>query len=322
MEQMITLTTYGLRTRPALAGALLAATCLVPAAYAQQARDGTVSKAEVSSGSLLLQSSTPGRYIEAPLVAADVKMDIAGPIIRTKLTQRFTNPTQQWVEGVYAFPLPEGAAVDRLKIIIGDRFIEGDIKERQQARVLYEQAAASGQRAGLVEEERPNLFTASMANIGPGETVAIQIEFQDKARLDNGVWSTRFPLVIAPRYSPKPTFGLTADRTGRALSVTDPVPDRDRITPPVLHPAHEPGGVEGLRLPVNFDISLEAGVPIADISSQTHGLVVERTDENTAQIHLKDGEVPADRDFVLSWTPQPATAPTASIFREQHNGED
>ena len=97
---MKTSTTYGLRTRPALAGALLAATCLVPAAHAQQTRDGTVAKSEVSWGSLLLQSSVPGRYVEAPLVAADVKMDIAGPVIRTKLTQRFTNPTQQWVEGV------------------------------------------------------------------------------------------------------------------------------------------------------------------------------------------------------------------------------
>ncbi len=319
MEQMSTLKTHGLRTRPALAGALLAATCLSPAAFAQ---DGTVAKSEVSSGSLLLQSSTPGRYVEAPLVAADVKMSIAGPVIRTTLTQRFTNPTDKWVEGVYAFPLPEDAAVDTLKIVIGDRFIEGDIKERREARIIYEEAAANGQRAGLVEEERPNLFTTSLANIGPGETVAIQIEYQDKARLDNGVWSTRFPLVIAPRYSPKPTFGLTADRTNRTIAVNDPVPDRDRITPPVLHPAHEPSGPEGLRLPVNFDISLEAGVPIADISSQSHGLVVTKADADSATITLKDGDVPADRDFVLSWKPEPAKAPTASLFRETRNGED
>ena len=319
MEQMSTLTKNGLRTRPALAAALLAATCLSPAAWAQ---DGTVGKGEVSSGSLLLQSSTPGRYVEAPLVAADVKMNIAGPVIRTRLTQRFTNPSDKWVEGVYAFPLPEDAAVDTLKIVIGDRFIEGDIKERQEARIIYEQAAANGQRAGLVEEERPNLFTTSLANIGPGETVAIQIEYQDKARLDNGVWSTRVPLVIAPRYSPRPTFGLTADRTNRTIAVNDPVPDRDRITPPVLHPAHEPAGAEGLRLPVNFDISLEAGAPIADISSQSHGLIVTKADADSATIHLKDGEVPADRDFILSWKPEPAKAPTASLFRETRNGED
>ena len=319
MEQMITLARSASASRPALAGALLAATFLVPAAFAQ---DGTVSKNEVSSGSLLLQSSTPGRYVEAPLVAADVKMEIAGPVIRTKLTQRFTNPTDKWVEGVYAFPLPEDAAVDTLRIVIGDRFIEGDIKERQEARIIYEEAAANGQRAGLVEEERPNLFTTSLANIGPGETVAIQIEYQDKARLDNGVWSTRFPMVIAPRYSPKPSIGLVADRDGRTISVDDPVPDRAKITPPVLHPAHEPKGAEGLRLPVNFDISLEAGVPLASISSQSHGLVVTRADADSAHISLKDGEVPADRDFVLSWKPEPAAAPTASLFRETRNGED
>lgn len=319
---MITWTSTHSGARPALAGALLAATFLVPAAYAQTPRDGTVSKAEVSSGSLLLQSSTPGRYVEAPLVAADVKMDIAGPVIRTRLTQRFTNPTDQWVEGVYAFPLPEDAAVDTLKIVIGDRFIEGDIKERKEARVIYEQAAASGQRAGLVEEERPNLFTTSLANIGPGETVAVQIEFQDKARLDNGVWSTRFPLVIAPRYNPKPVIGLTADRTGQTLSINDSVPDRDRITPPVLHPAQEPSGAEGLRLPVNFDISLEAGVPLASVTSQTHDLVVDKPRADSAHVHLKDGEVPADRDFVLSWKPEPVSTPTASLFREERDGED
>ena len=95
---MSTLKMYVDRARPALAGALLAATALSPAAFAQQPqRDGTISKAEVSSGSLLLQSATPGRYVEAPLVAADVKMDIAGPVIRTRLTQRFTNPTDKWV---------------------------------------------------------------------------------------------------------------------------------------------------------------------------------------------------------------------------------
>jgi Ca-activated chloride channel family protein len=319
MEQMSTLTMTASRARPALAGALMAATCLVPAAYAQ---DGTVSKNDVGGGSLLLQAATPGRYVEAPLVAADVKMEIAGPVIRTTLTQRFTNPTDKWVEGVYAFPLPEDAAVDTLRIVIGDRFIEGDIKERQEARIIYEEAAANGQRAGLVEEERPNLFTTSLANIGPGETVAIQIEYQDKARLDNGVWSTRFPLVIAPRYSPKPEYGLVASRDGPMIVADDPVPDRAQITPPVLHPAHEPSGVEGLRLPVNFDISLEAGVRLADISSQTHGLVVTRVDGDTAHIALKDSEVPADRDFVLSWKPEASAAPTAGLFRETRDGED
>jgi Ca-activated chloride channel family protein len=307
-----------------LLACLLAASILTPSALAQEARrEGLVTKGEVASGALLIQSAEPGRYVEAPIVAGDVAMKIAGPIIRTRVTQRFTNPTDKWVEGVYAFPLPEDAAVDTLKIVIGDRFVEGQIKERQEARVIYETAAANGQKAGLIEEERPNLFTTSLANIGPGETVAIQIEYQDKARLDDGVWTTRFPLVVAPRYIPKADApALVADRSGR-IGIGNPrVPDADRITPPVLHPAHEPSGAEGLRLPVSFDISLDAGMPLASIVSQSHALNVSSTGAGLAHITLKDGDVPADRDFVLSWKPEPAAAPRASLFRETRDGEN
>jgi Ca-activated chloride channel homolog len=330
MEQMITPSHVKFGARPALAGALLAATSLTTAFFLSAwadpappgARDGLITKGEVSSGSLLLASSEPGRYVEAPLVAADVKMDIAGPVIRTRLTQRFTNPTDKWVEGVYAFPLPEDAAVDTLKIVIGDRFIEGDIKERKEAKQIFEEAARNGQRAGLVEEERPNLFTSSLANIGPHETVAVQIEFEGKAQLDNGVWSTRFPLVIGPRYIPKPERpALVADASGRVGIGNPRVPDAATITPPVLHPALEPSGPEGLRLPVSFDISLEAGIPIASITSQTHGLTIDKPDADTAHITLTDKEVPADRDFVLSWKPEPVTMPKASLFREERDGE-
>jgi Ca-activated chloride channel family protein len=306
--------------------ALFSATALTPLmavadpAPPQLPRDGLVTKGEVSSGSLLLASSTPGRYVEAPLVAAHVDMTISGPIVRTTLTQRFTNPTDKWVEGVYAFPLPEDAAVDTLRVIIGDKFIEGDIKERKEARVIFEEAARNGQRAGLVEEERPNLFTTSLANIGPGETVAVQIEYQDKAHLNAGEWSTRFPLVVAPRYNPKPRSSAIADASGQTLGVVDPVPDRARISPPVMHPALEPD--KGLRLPVSFDIKLDAGAPLALLDSHTHGLSVKKDAAGVSHISLKDHEVPADRDFVLEWKPEATAAPRASLFRETRNGEN
>ncbi len=238
--QMIATAQIRLQPR-ALAVALLSTAAFAPLAFAdndtppKHSRDGLVTKGEVAAGSLLIASSEPGRYVEAPIVAGEVKMDIAGPVIRTRVTQRFTNPTDKWVEGVYAFPLPEDAAVDTLKVVIGDRFIEGEIHERKEARQIYETAAANGQKAGLIEQERPNLFTTSLANIGPGETVAIQIEYQDKARLDNGVWSTRFPMVIGPRYIPKPTEpALVADTSGRIGIANPRVPDAARITPPVL----------------------------------------------------------------------------------------
>lgn len=311
----------------AAAIATLAAPLLAPHAHAapppgeevrEKRRPGLVTKGEISAGALLIASNQPGLYIEAPLVAAHVEMDIAGPVIRTVVTQRFTNPTDRWVEATYAFPLPEGSAVDTLKIVVGDRFIEGEVREREEARILYEEAAAAGQRAGLVEQERPNLFTTSLANIGPNETIAVQIEYQDKASLDDGVWSTRFPVVVAPRYNPQARPAMVASNGASFVDIRDPVPDRDRISPPVLHPDNEPSGAH--RLPVTFDIDIRAGAPVAEVASRTHALRIAR-DGNAAHVTLADGEVPADRDFVLSWTPEPSALPRASLFQETRNGQ-
>ena len=71
---------------------------------------------DASSGTLMFHTQTAGRYIEAPLVATDVKMDIAGPVIRATLSQTFENNSDEWIEGIYVFPLPENAAVDRLRL--------------------------------------------------------------------------------------------------------------------------------------------------------------------------------------------------------------
>src|SRR5262249_27158650 len=108
-----------------------------------------------------------------------VDVTVSGPTLRARVTQVFRNTTNDWVEATYVYPLPDGGAVDTLKMVIGDRVVVGDIKERQQARVIYEQAKQNGQKAALTEQERPNIFTNSIANIGPGETVLVQIEYQE-----------------------------------------------------------------------------------------------------------------------------------------------
>ena len=119
-------------------------------------------------GTLLLRDGD-GRRIEAPLLATDVHMAVSGMVARVQVTQRFVNATGQWREGVYVFPLPERAAVDHLTMHIGERVIEGQIKERAEARRAYENAKTDGRKATLVEQERPNMFTTSVANIGPDE---------------------------------------------------------------------------------------------------------------------------------------------------------
>jgi len=269
---------------------------------------------DVHSGSLLFRTTQAGLYRHAPTLHTDVKIKVSGMVARAKVVQRFTNPGKEWVEGVYVFPLPENAAVDHMRLRVGERVIEGQIKEKGEAKRTYEKAKRAGKKASLLEQERPNVFTTSVANIGPGEEVTVEIEYQQTLRYDQGKFSLRFPMVVAPRYIPgKPvTTEETVsgfDGTGWAQN-TDQVPDASRITPPVLHPS------KGRINPVSLQVQLDAGFPIARLDSPYHQ--INRVGEGTGRMNitLADGEVPADRDFVLDWWPEAGTAPRAAMFTE------
>ncbi|MBR9824862.1 MAG: marine proteobacterial sortase target protein [Alphaproteobacteria bacterium] len=280
------------------------------------APDGMVRLSEINEGALLLKTVDAGLYVPAPMVATDVALDISGPVVRATVTQRFENPSEAWVEGTYVFPLPDGSGVDRLRMQIGDRFIEGEIHERQEARRIYEEARAAGQRASLLEQERPNMFTTSVANIGPGETIIVQIEYQDVARLDDGSFELRVPLAITPRYIPQDVdFQLVSTGSARGSSA----PDARRITPPLMLPVGEPD--EGLRLPVTITTTLDAGFDLGPVASRYHATIVEHDGDGRARIRLADGPIPANRDFVLNWRPADETIPSAAIFTEEVDGQ-
>ena len=273
---------------------------------------------DLGTGGLLLHSKEPGNYVEAPALATDVEIDVTGPVARTRVTQRFENPSEGWVEGIYVFPLPADSAVDTLRLQIGDRMIEGLIKERLEARRIYEEAKAGGFKASLVEQERPNIFTNSVANIGPGETVIVQIEYQESVRLDTNTFSLRFPMVVAPRYSPPPKV-LSIDFSpngGMWGQVSDPVPDRDRISPPVQHP--DLGDLN----PVTLTVNLNPGFPVDQIESAHHEISVRRNGDKAATLTLKEGEVAANQDFELTWRAKASQNPNAVMFKENHEGDD
>ncbi len=277
---------------------------------------GYVRPNDVGTGALLFPSKEPGYFVEAPRLATDVAIDVNGPIMRTRVTQRFENPSKGWVEGTYVFPLPEDSAVDTLKMQIGDRFIEGQIKPRQAAKEIYEQAKAEGKKAALLEQQRPNIFTNQVANIGPGETVVVQIEYQSTVHQSNGLYSLRFPMVVAPRYNPQPivqTVDLDS-RTGYAVS--DPVPDREKIEAPVLDPK------ANARInPVTLTVNLKAGFPLGDVKSGYHDVDIANLDDLSRRVTLKGDSVPADRDFELTWKAIEGKSPYAGLFRETVDGK-
>jgi Ca-activated chloride channel family protein len=289
-----------------------------PAWSAESPQAAVLRPADARSGSLLLK--TEDGYADATRLGIDVDLTVSGPTIRARVTQIFRNPTQNWVEATYVYPLPSGGAVDTLKMVIGDRVVVGDIKERQQARVIYEQAARNGQKAALTEQERPNIFTNSVANIGPGETVLVQIEYQEPVQQSGNEFSLRVPMVVGPRYNPAPvvqSVDLRPDGGGWGATKSDPVPDRDRISPEVLDPAHNPP-----INPTNITVRLQAGFPLGEVKSHHHAIKTESPDNNTRIIKLAEGPVPADRDFELTWKPAAEKAPSVGLFREHVGNAD
>jgi len=117
--------------------------------------------------------------------------------------QQFHNPFDEKIEAVYAFPLPADAAVDDMTMLIGDRVVRGKIKPKEEARAIYEAAKQAGHLAGLLDQERPNIFTQAVANIRPGESVKIVIRYVETVKYDEGNYEFSFPMVVGPRYNPR-----------------------------------------------------------------------------------------------------------------------
>ena len=165
-----------------------------------------------------------------PLKHTDVKAEISGFLSRVVVTQEFENPFKDKIEAVYTFPLPQNAAVDDMTMRVGERTVRGRIKPREEARAIYEAARNTGHVASLLDQERPNIFTQSVANIEPGASVTITISYVETLKYQDGSYEFVFPMVVGPRYIPGAPVGKQA--SGWSPDTTN-VPDASRITPPV-----------------------------------------------------------------------------------------
>ncbi len=274
---------------------------------------------QVQRGSLLLRMASGGVSVDAPMLKTDVKMNVSGMLARVSVQQKFKNISKDWVEGIYVFPLPEDAAVDRMRLRIGERIIEGEIKEKAEARRTYEKAKREGKRASLLRQERPNMFTTAVANIGPDEEVVVEIEYQQSLHYDQGQFKIRFPLVVAPRYIPgTPVLQdeVKGFQTSGWAKDTDQVPDASKITPPVVDPSH------GKINQVSIAVDLDAGFPLSQLNSSYHKIDQSKDKQGVHHITLSAGNIPADRDFELTWQPTSDHAPQAAMFREDWSGDE
>ncbi|WP_313804336.1 marine proteobacterial sortase target protein [Sphingobium sp.] len=253
----------------------------------------------IGSGTLMLRGKGVATALPAVRLGTDMDVTVSGQIARVRVTQAFRNSGNQWMEATYLYPLPDDGAVDSLKMVVGQRVIIGHIKRREEARAIYEKARDEGKKAGLVESERPNLFRNSVANVGPGETVLIAIEYQAPVRQLGGEYALRLPLVVGTRYTPAQTAAA----------------DAAHVSAPLAHPSL------GKDInPVSITVHLAPGFRPVNLISPYHRIAVEQNGAEAHTIRLADGPVPADRDFELRWRSASAD-PTIGLFREQHDGE-
>ncbi len=290
---------------------------------------------DVKAGSLLLPADKAGHYTQVPALDTVITVEVSGMSADHVINQTFTNPSDEWIEAVYVYPLPDSAAVDELSMIIGDQRITGEIQTRAQARQNYTAAKNNGQRASLVERQRPNLFTTRVANIPPQGEIQIEIGFQADVRYDDGVFGLILPMTITPRYIPgnqlrqqalvdehaiESNGGKMAGNTQQIITTggwgqlpglaTDRVPEAYEITPPMTDTAPL----------ATLNIAINSGLTLDKIYSSSHHITVAE-EHLLYRVAFPANQVPMDRDFILNWRPLPGTSPLAAVFTQQDSTE-
>ena len=302
---------------------LLSCLLFSPSLYAKEMND-TVG---------LLYIGEDGEMHNTLLLDTKVDMQINGLINRVRVTQHFVNESNQWINGQYLFPLPDNAAVDHLRMIINDRIIVGEIKEKSVAEKVFKQAKKEGKKTTLINQQRRNIFKTSVANIAPHETVKIEIEYQQSVDYNAGVFGIHFPMTITPRYAPASKV-MTPEQRDAALdclksqSVTLECQEKwDNLmadlnskkvgqqTQSSIKTAKDP------ELLVDLQISLSSPLTVHDINSPYHAIDINADQPGIKRISLNNKHVVADRDFELHWQVEQQETSQSGLFVEQKNGQ-
>lgn len=259
---------------------------------------------EICYGTLNSTDPESGEQTSFPLEHTSVSARVSGTIADVTVTQKFSNPLDQRIEAVYVFPLPDRAAVDDMSIRIGERLIKGEIHRREEAQKIYEDARNAGHLAGLLDQERPNIFSQRLANLLPGEIIEVEIHYVEDLQYDHGDWRLVIPTVVGPRYIP----GTPTGQQGAGWSPdTNQVPDASKITPPVL----PPGEVSGHHIDISVD--LDPGFPITELSSPSHEVMIDRTRRKRAIVRLAPLDTVPNKNFELVWRTAGPAITTAMV---------
>lgn len=243
----------------------------------------------------LLLAGVPETPLELPLRETRVQARVEGMVARIQVVQVFENRNTQALEALYTFPLPTGAAVSAYAFRMDGRTVRGKLKTREEARQTYEKAREAGKTASLLDQDRPNVFNQSLANVPPGKTVEVTLEYDQELAPDDGRYAFVFPTVVGPRFFPA------------SMQPSEVAP----LAPPVL--------ASGTPNPhaVRIALDLETGFPVRELSAPWHRVTVRRESDSLAPVHveLAEGTDLPDRDFRLEYRLADEEVRTALLAR-------
>jgi len=217
-----------------------------------------------------------------PLKSTSASVRISGVIADVLVTQIYKNEGKKPLEAIYVFPASTRAAVYGMKMTIGKRVIEAQIKKRDEARRDYEQARDQGRSASLLEQQRPNVFQMNVANIMPGDEIKVEMRYTELIVPTDRVYAFVYPAVVGPRYS-------------NQKAETAPASEH-WVQNPYLH--------EGEEAPYTFDLSVDisAGLPIRELSCPSHKVNAAYGSPAVAKITLDPSESRGgNRDYILRY---------------------
>lgn len=264
---------------------------LLFAAVSAIAQEEVVTLDQMTHPGLLVKSGSPGVFVKAPVVETAIDVRVRGIVARATVRQKFENRSGRCIEAIYVFPLADDATVDALRMKVGGRTITGEIREREEAKRVYEAAKNAGQQASLLEQQRPNLFTVSVASLSAGEIAEIELEYQQVVTFDHR-FSLTIPLAIGPRYA------------------ADPAAQQPRFE-----------RTSAARNPVTLTVDLDAGIMLDKVESASHALDRTQLSATRVQLRPRDVQIASDRDFVLTWTPRLGAMPQSVSFSEVTHGQ-
>jgi Ca-activated chloride channel family protein len=277
-------------------------------------------KSHAQSPKLELFDSNGAPAGPAIILKSDANMTLTGLINHVVVTQTYQNKNPFAVNARYVFPLPDESAVHAMTMRIGERVIKGQIDKKVEAEKKYEEAKKAGKQAALVRQQRANMFITNVANIGPGEQVIIELEYQEIIDYSSGTFAIRFPTTITPRYH---AISGEVEVSTQNKAHVNPLPT-GWLSPVysiqnITQNSTQTDNVPSSQFSLNIDI--DVGLELVDINSKFHNVDVQNTAFGQYKIALNETNA-VNRDFVLEFKPLQKEQAQAAFFTQQFENGD